>query len=183
MEGKKLSSRHSSIAQSEEEYISIFLNGRGVVAQSPIPPEIFGHLDGKEGIDPFVYDYIDGEPVRKSIEYAKRLLAEAGYPDGVSKETGKRLVLYYDTTSSGVDDRSLLDWRREQFKKLGIDLIIRATDYNRFQEKVRKGRVQIFSWGWNADYPDPGNFLIFYYYWVGKLGVGRKEGWVGGLGG
>ncbi len=161
-EAKKLR-QAISIAQSEEEYISIFLNGRGVVAQSPIPPEIFGHLDGKEGIDPFVYDYIDGEPVRKSIEYAKRLLAEAGYPDGVSKETGKRLVLYYDTTSSGVDDRSLLDWRREQFKKLGIDLIIRATDYNRFQEKVRKGRVQIFSWGWNADYPDPENFLFLLY--------------------
>ncbi len=72
-------------------------------------------------------------------------------------------MLYYDTTSSGVDDRSLLDWRREQFKKLGIDLIIRATDYNRFQEKVRKGRVQIFSWGWNADYPDPENFLFLLY--------------------
>ncbi len=50
-------------------------------------------------------DYIDGEPVRKSIEYAQKAIAEPGYPDGVSKETGKRLVLYYDTTSSGVDDR------------------------------------------------------------------------------
>ncbi len=74
----------------------------------------------------------------------------------------------------GVDDRSLLDWRREQFKKLGIDLIIRATDYNRFQEKVRKGRVQIFSWGWNADYPDPENFLFLLY---GGNGVVESVGW------
>jgi len=29
------------------------LNGEGVIAHRPIPPEIFGHLDGKEGIDPF----------------------------------------------------------------------------------------------------------------------------------
>jgi ABC-type transport system substrate-binding protein len=171
-EAKKLR-QAISIAQNEEEYISIFLNGRGVVAQSPIPPEIFGHLEGKEGIDPFVYDYINGKAIRKPIEYAKKLLAEAGYPNGVSKKTGKRLVLYYDTTSSGVDDRALLDWRRKQFKKLGIDLIIRATDYNRFQEKVRLGKVQIFSWGWNADYPDPENFLFLLY---GKNGVVKTDG-------
>ena len=56
-----------------------------------------------------------------------------------------------------------MDWRRKQFAKLGIELIIRSTDYNRFQEKVRKGKVQIFSWGWNADYPDPENFLFLLY--------------------
>jgi len=55
-------------------------------AQSPSPPEILGHQDGKEGIDPLVYDYIDGDPVRKSIEYAKRLLAELG----IQMESPKR---------------------------------------------------------------------------------------------
>ena len=57
----------------------------------------------------------------------------------------------------------LMDWRRKQFAKLGIQLVIRSTDYNRFQDKVRKGKVQIFSWGWNADYPDPENFLFLLY--------------------
>ncbi len=152
-----------SIAQNEEEYISIFMNGRGIPAQSPIPPSIFGYIDGKEGTNLVVYDWINGKRVRKSIEYAKKLLAQAGYPNGVSKKSGKRLVLYYDTTSSGADDRALMDWRRKQFAKLGIELIIRSTDYNRFQEKVRKGKVQIFSWGWNADYPDPENFLFLLY--------------------
>ena len=46
---------------------------------------------------------------------------------------------------------------------MGIELIVRATDYNRFQEKIRKGTAQIFSWGWNADYPDPENFLFLLY--------------------
>jgi len=152
-----------SIAQNQEEYISIFMNERGVPAQGPIPQGIFGYKEGKEGTNFVVYDWVDGKRVRKSLEVAKKLLAEAGYPGGVSEKTGKRLKLYYDTTATGPDDRALMDWRRKQFDKLGIELVIRATDYNRFQDKVRKGKVQLFSWGWNADYPDPENFLFLLY--------------------
>ncbi|CAA6802577.1 MAG: Dipeptide-binding ABC transporter, periplasmic substrate-binding component (TC 3.A.1.5.2) [uncultured Sulfurovum sp.] len=162
-----------SIAQNEEEYISIFANERGIPAQSPIPPAIFGHVEGKEGTNPFVYDWVEGKRVRKSIEVAKQLLAEAGYPNGISKETGKALVLNYDTTASGPDDRALMDWRRKQFSKLGIQLVIRGTDYNRFQDKVNKGKAQLFSWGWNADYPDPENFLFLLY---GKNGAVATNG-------
>jgi len=152
-----------SIAQNQEEYISIFANERGIAAQGPIPPGIFGYEEGEEGTDSIVYDWIEGKRVRKSFAVAKKLLAEAGYPNGVSKKTGKPLKLHYDTTATGPDDRALMDWRRKQFDKLGIQLIIRATDYNRFQDKVRKGKAQLFSWGWNADYPDPENFLFLLY--------------------
>ncbi len=152
-----------SIAQNQEEYISIFTNERGIPAQSPIPPQIFGHLKGEEGCNRYVYDWIEGKCVRKSLSEAKKLLAEAGYPEGISQKTGKALVLNYDSTASGPDDRALMDWRRKQFAKLGIQLVIRGTDYNRFQDKVRLGKAQLFSWGWNADYPDPENFLFLLY--------------------
>ena len=152
-----------SIAQNQEEYISIFINERGIAAQGPIPPGIFGHEEGEKGTDTVVYNWINGKRVRKSLDVAKKLLAEAGYPNGISKKTGKKLKLHYDATATGPDDRALMDWRRKQFAKLGIQLVIRSTDYNRFQEKVRKGKVQLFSWGWNADYPDPENFLFLLY--------------------
>ena len=48
----------------------------------------------------------------------------------------------------------------KQFQKLNIQLVIRATDYNRFQDKVRNGSAQLFFYGWNADYPDPENFFF-----------------------
>jgi ABC-type oligopeptide transport system substrate-binding subunit len=50
-----------------------------------------------------------------------------------------------------------------------VQLVVRSTDYNRFQEKVRKGNVQLFRWGWNADYPDPENMLFLLHGPQGKV--------------
>ncbi|MBS4051745.1 MAG: ABC transporter substrate-binding protein [Methylomonas sp.] len=152
-----------SIAVDYEEFIAIFANGRGVAAQGALPPGIFGYQDGEAGVNPVVYDWQNGKPQRKSLEKAKQLLAEAGYPNGIDPKTGEALLLYFDTTATGSDDKSLMNWYRKQFEKLGVQLVIRGTDYNRFQEKMRSGAAQIFVWGWNADYPDPENFFFLLY--------------------
>jgi ABC-type transport system substrate-binding protein len=152
-----------SIAVDYEEFISIFANGRGMPAQSPISPGIAGYRDGKEGINPVVYEWMNDQPQRKSMQVAKALLAEAGYPNGIDQRTGAPLVLYFDVTARSSEDRSKLDWMRKQFQKLNIQLVVRSTDYNRFQDKIRKGNAQIFEWGWNADYPDAENFLFLLY--------------------
>ncbi len=174
-ERARLLRRAISIAVDFEEYISIFNNGRGVAAQGPIPPGIFGNRPGEEGINGYVYEVQDGRARRKDIAQAKRLLAEAGYPGGKDQATGKSLILYYDTTSSGPDGKARLNWMRKQFAKLGIQLVIRSSDYNRFQEKMRKGTAQIFMWGWNADYPDPENFLFLLYGPNGKVAHGGEN--------
>lgn len=152
-----------SIALDYEEFISIFRNGRGIAAQGPIPPGIFGYEAGKQGINPYVYDWVDGRPQRKSIAEAKRLLAEAGYPNGRDAKTGAPLLLNFDTAAAGPDSKSRLEWLGKQLKKIDVQLVIRATDYNRFQDKMLKGDAQMFEWGWNADYPDPENFLFLLY--------------------
>jgi ABC-type transport system substrate-binding protein len=149
-----------SIAIDYEEQISIFRNGRGIAAQGPLPPGIFGYKEGCAGINPYVYDCVNGEPRRKPIEAARKLLAEAGYPNGQDEKTGKPLLLYFETPATGPEEKARLDWMRKQLAKLNVQLVIRATDYNRFQEKMRKGDAQLFEWGWNADYPDPENFLF-----------------------
>lgn len=150
-----------SIALDYEEFVQIFQNGRGVAAQGPLPPGIGGRHEGKSGINPQVYRWQDGKPLRRSVDEARALLKEAGYANGIDPGTGKPLVLYFDTYSaSGADARARLDWYRKQFRKLGIRLVVRATDYNRFRDKMSKGNAQMFSWGWNADYPDAENFLF-----------------------
>ena len=164
-----------SIALDYEEYISIFLNGRGISAQGLLPPGIYGYAEHQQGINPYVYGWQNGQPQRKSIDTAKQLLVEAGYAQGIDPDTGESLILNLDTAASGPDDRARLNWYRKQFAKLGIQLVIRATDYNRFQQKMRSGNAQIFMWGWNADYPDPENFFFLLYGPNGKVKSGGEN--------
>ncbi len=158
-----------NIALDMEEFIQIFRNGRGTAAHSPLPPGIFGHDAGKTGSNPYQYDWDDerGAPRRKSIEHARKLLAEAGYPDGRDRE-GKPLVIHFDSSWTDPGSATLINWLIKQFAKINIQLKSRATDYNRFREKMNDGNFQLFFWGWNADYPDPENFLFLLYGPNGK---------------
>jgi oligopeptide transport system substrate-binding protein len=165
-----------AIAIDFEENIAIFYNGRGVPAQGPIPPGIFGYREGQTGANPFVYIWKGNILQRLPIEYARKLMKEAGYPNGKDPETRRPLMLSYDVPATGgPDDKEQLNWMRKQFAKIGIDLNVRATLYNRFQEKMRSGNAQIFSWGWNADYPDPENFLFLLYGPNGKVKHGGEN--------
>lgn len=203
-----------SIAIDYDEFISIFLNGRGLPGQGPLPPGIFGYREGEAGINPVVFmancetsrhSRKSGNPgptvgssngqqmnaldsrirgndggecsafKRRPLDDAKKLLAEAGYPNGRDSKTGQPLTLYFDTAASGPEAKSRMDWFRKQFAKLDIQLVIRATDYNRFQDKMSKGSEQIFEWGWNADYPDPENFLFLLYGPNRKVGTGGEN--------
>ena len=164
-----------SIALDFEEYIAIFMNGRGVAPQGMLPPGMYGHQEGEAGMNPYVYDWVKGRYQRKSIAKAEQLMSEAGYAKGVDPATGEALVLYFDSTSVGADGRPQMNWYRKQFAKLGIKLIVRPTDYNRFQDKMRNGSVQLFLMGWNADYPDPENFFFLLYGPNGKVKHGGEN--------
>jgi ABC-type transport system substrate-binding protein len=149
-----------AIAIDWEEFLSIFRNGRGVTAHGVVPPGIFGYREGAESFNPVTHELKGGKIQRRPVAAAKKLLAEAGYPDGIDAKTGKPLVIYLDTTQRGPDDKSLMDWWRKQFAKISVQFEPRSTDWNRFQEKLRKGSTQLFIVGWSADYPDPENFMF-----------------------
>jgi len=138
-----------SLAVDVPEYTRIFSNGRGVPAQSPVPPGIFG----------YEADYAN--PYRQvDVEAAAELLQRAGYTDGIDPETGKPLRLSFDLGDTSTQGRLRFQYFVNQWSRLGLDVEIAATNYNKFRQKVKEGAYQIFMWGWIADYPDPENFLF-----------------------
>ena len=163
-----------SIALDYEEFTEIFLNGRGVVSHSPLPPGIFGYESGERGINPYMYDWDaeTGRPVRKSIEEARQLLADAGYPGGQDSK-GNPLIISFDNTWNSAGATARLTWMRKKLEQLGITMESRTTDYNRFRDKVKGGNFQLIFWGWHADYPDAENFLFLLY---GPNGKARYDG-------
>uniref|UniRef100_UPI003341715B ABC transporter substrate-binding protein n=1 Tax=Paracandidimonas soli TaxID=1917182 RepID=UPI003341715B len=154
--------RALSIAFDWEQYVTIFRNEQAEVAHGPVPPGVLGYQPPDENPNPFLYDVENGRPVRKPLDEARRLLREAGYPDGRNAQTGAPLILYFDATG-GMGSSPMLDWMRRQMAALNVQLEVRATDWNRFQDKMRNGTAQMFIMGWVADYPDPENFLFLLY--------------------
>ncbi len=163
-----------AIAFDQEEYVALYDQDQAHVMQGPIPPSMFGYRDGEAGLNKTVYEWDEGKAKRKSIETAKKLMVEAGYPEGRNAATGQPLVLYLDTNSSNpTGDKSKYEWEQKQFAKLGIQLEVRVTDFNRYQDKLRKGTAQLFDGGWGADYPDAENFLFLLY---GPNAVAKQGG-------
>ncbi len=138
-----------SMAVDTREFLRLFLNRRGVPAQSVLPPGIFG------------YDAEYRNPYRSvDLEKGKALLAQAGLPNGIDPATGKPLHLTFDTYDTTPDGRLRYQFFVNAWRQLGIDVEIAATNYNKFQAKVKDGAYQLFLWGWVADYPDAENFMF-----------------------
>ena len=153
-----------SLAVDVEEFLRIFLNGRGVPAQTPLPPGIYGY-------DP---DYRN--PYRQpDLERAKRLMVEAGYPGGIDPETGDALSLTFDSYNTSTAGMNQIRFFTQAWRELGIDVGIDATTYNQFHEKQRRGAYQIYLAGWVADYPDPENFLFLLWSKMGKIDFGGEN--------
>ena len=144
--GKKLR-QALSLALNVPEYLKVFMNGRGVHAQSPFPP-------GLAGYDPRYRNPYGAFNLAK----AKQLLVDAGYPGGIDPKTSKALTLHFDTSDTSPDGALRYRFFSDSWKKIGVNVVVDATSFNRFQEKLREGAFQIYLSGWLADYPDPENF-------------------------
>jgi ABC-type transport system substrate-binding protein len=131
--------------------LDIFFNSVPIVAEQLLPPGIAGYR--KDYRNPYGYN----------LEKAKKLLAEAGYPNG-KDASGKKLELSLDTTGGSANERLMAEFDQRQFEQLGIKIKVVENPFARLMEKLDNGGFQIAAGsGWGADYPDPENFYFLYY--------------------
>ena len=88
-----------------------------------------------------------------NIEEAKKLLAEAGYPNGEGLPT---LEFMYNTEG----DHSLIAQAVQQdWAKIGVKVELANQEWKVFLNSRQQGQYQIARHGWSGDYVDPMTFL------------------------
>lgn len=123
-----------------------FYNGRVIRSDGPVPPGTAGRL---EGAFPYAYD----------LDRARRLLREAGYPEGVDPKTGRRLELTLDLGRTSQDMRETTELLVAFWARAGIALKPQFHNWPTFLRRVSNRQSQLFRLGWTGDYPDAENFL------------------------
>lgn len=147
----KLVRQALSLAFDTDSLIKTFYNGNAIPAQGPIPPGLAG------------YDPSFKNPWREtSLEKAKTLLAKAGFPGG------KGLPALDFVTVAGASSRQMAEYIERQLAQLGVKLNVQAFSWPEYVMRVKNKQGQIWSFGWQAFYPDAENFLQLFY---GKNGA------------
>jgi len=116
--------------------LATVLAGRGVRAAGSLPPGIAGHDSSRV---PYSYD-----PTA-----ARRLLAEAGYPDGFALKLWR---------TQRAELARLAQSIQQALAGVGVRAEIVERDASSARAAVRKGEADLFLTDWWADYPDPENF-------------------------
>ncbi len=124
-----------------------FQNGRVQKPSGPVPPGVAGRAEG-----PLPYGF--------DLARARRLLAEAGYPEGRDPATGRRLKLTLEIGSAdNPEARQAAEVLASFMERIGVVVEPSYNNWPAFLQKLERRQAQMFSVAWLGDYPDAQNFL------------------------
>jgi oligopeptide transport system substrate-binding protein len=129
-----------ALAINKQEIVDTVMHGGEVPALSIVPP-------GLGGYQPAVMGGYDPREARK-------LLADAGFPDGRGMP---KIEILYNTEEA---HQSIAELIQAQWKEnLGIDVGLQNMEWNAYQDAQQNLHYQVSRAGWIGDYLDPNTFL------------------------
>ncbi|MBR0367167.1 MAG: ABC transporter substrate-binding protein [Clostridia bacterium] len=87
---------------------------------------------------------------------AKKLLTEAGYPDGMT-------ITFSVSSASSLGEMDLVRAAAAMWEEAGIHTEIEVLDVGEFMRRRKGGELAVYSATWTADYNDPDNFLYTFF--------------------
>jgi dipeptide transport system substrate-binding protein len=114
----------------------------GVPAKNPIPPSMWSYNDT-----------IKDEPY--DPEAAKKLLAEAGYPNGLDTDLWAMPV----QRPYNPNAKRIAELMQADLAKVGVKAEIKSFEWGEYRKRMQAGEHQMGMLGWTGDNGDPDNFL------------------------
>jgi dipeptide transport system substrate-binding protein len=131
-----------NMAINKDAIIDAIYQGAGKKAKNPIPPTIWSYNDN---VKDYPYD----------PEAAKKLLAEAGYPNGFETDIWAMPVQRpYNPNARRMAEIIQADW-----EKVGVKAKIVTYEWGEYLKRTKLGEHQTVLLGWTGDNGDPDNFL------------------------
>jgi dipeptide transport system substrate-binding protein len=114
----------------------------GVAAKNPIPPTMWSYNDAVKD-DPY-------DP-----EAAKKLLAQAGFPDGFSTDLWAMPV----QRPYNPNAKRIAELMQADLAKINVKAEIKSFEWGEYRKRLQAGEHQMGMLGWTGDNGDPDNFL------------------------
>ena len=118
-------------------------SGRGTVENGIYPNGLYGH---NPDLPEIPYD----------PDEARRLLTEAGYPDGFE-------LTFSVKNSSTQSEMILAKMAVQMWNKIGIKASIKVINEEEFMRCRKSGLLECYTATWIADYNDPDNFIYTFF--------------------
>lgn len=160
-----------AIAINKVAIVDQFFGGSGLVAKEFQPPALWGY---NKDIEDWKYDSTT----------AKKLLADAGFPNGISEVTfdGKKVPLdfwylpvprVYFPNPKDTAAAIAADWA-----KAGINVRLQTADWTTYLDKRKNGQLPLYMLGWTGDNGDPDNFVCYSFCLDTRDAPLAREGFV-----
>ena len=131
-----------NMAINKNAIVSAVYLGSGVPAINPVPPTIWSYNKSIKD-DPF------------NPEAAKKMLADAGYPNGFETDLWAMPV----QRPYNPNAKRIAELMQADLAKIGVKAEIKSFEWGEYRKRMQNGEHQMGMLGWTGDNGDPDNFL------------------------